>query len=63
MKCFTKIQCMDKNFTQEIQQKILLKKKHYIPMPGGNIAFLMAYSNALLVVSTRFIGHFFLKIN
>lgn len=63
MRCFTKIQRMDKNFTQEIQQKILLKKKHYVPMPGGNIAFLMAYSNALLVVSTRVIGHCFLNMN
>lgn len=54
---------MDKNFTQEIQQKVLLKKKHYVPMPGGNIAFLMAYSNALLVVSTRVIGHCFLNMN
>ncbi|HNQ60372.1 MAG TPA: hypothetical protein PK028_07470 [Bacteroidales bacterium] len=54
---------MDKNSTHEIQQKFLFKRKHFVPMPGGRLAFLMAYSHALLVVSTRMIGDCFINMN
>jgi|GEM_PF-363953 hypothetical protein len=57
------MQCMDKNSTHEIQQKFLFKRKHFVPMPGGRLAFLMAYSHALLVVSTRMIGDCFINMN